>query len=242
MQDFLKLANRQIALNKPIEKIKTSLGLHFKHEDERAWKDAQRVGYEEIYPVYRQGSEFEWNEENTSDLQWGDLSAEDRAEFQIIIDYSEDESFISFSDWLGEAVITQEAQDAVFNEEGLLVTPAVPQITERVREFIPKDNYDAETDSFLSENTLEYDQTQTQIQLDQLTSKYPQFEIDTFWIQEQEARAYINDVLASTPFIDKLSEMRGIEKAVMIDKIIANSDALKVATSSILGAFQAKRS
>jgi len=79
----------------------------------------------------------------------------------------------------------------------------------------------------------------TQTTLDSLTADYPQFEKDTFWIQELEARAYIADELAVTPFIDGLCTARGIYKVDMVAKIIANADALKMASASIVGAYQA---
>lgn len=78
----------------------------------------------------------------------------------------------------------------------------------------------------------------TQRALDALTSNYPQFEKDTFWIQEVEARGYLADLSYPTPFIDNLISVRDISKDDMVAKIIANSDALKVASAQILGQYQ----
>ena len=41
-----------------------------------------------------------------------------------------------------------------------------------------------------------------------------------------------------TPFIDNLCLNRGIEKSVMVAKILANSEALKLATAPIIGQYQ----
>ena len=79
---------------------------------------------------------------------------------------------------------------------------------------------------------------QTQFQIDQIAKGYPQFERDTFAIQESEANAYIKDNEAPTPFIDELCSSRGIDKDIMVAKILANAAALKLATAPIIGQYQ----
>ena len=79
---------------------------------------------------------------------------------------------------------------------------------------------------------------QTQCQIDQIAKGYPQFERDTFVTQESEASAYMKDNEAPTPFIDNLCLNRGIEKGVMVAKILANAEALKLATAPIVGQYQ----
>ena len=79
---------------------------------------------------------------------------------------------------------------------------------------------------------------QTQCQIDQIAKGYPQFERDTFATQESEANAYMKDNEAPTPFIDNLCLNRGIEKSVMVAKILANAEALKLATAPIVGQYQ----
>ena len=78
----------------------------------------------------------------------------------------------------------------------------------------------------------------TQFQIDQIGKGYPQFERDTFATQESEANAYMKDNEAPTPFIDNLCLNRGIEKSVMVAKILANAEALKLATAPIIGQYQ----
>ena len=48
----------------------------------------------------------------------------------------------------------------------------------------------------------------------------------------------MSDNQAPTPFIDNLCLSRGIEKDAMVAKILANAEALKLATSSIIGQYQ----
>ena len=78
----------------------------------------------------------------------------------------------------------------------------------------------------------------TQFQIDHIGKNYPQFERDTFAVQETEANAYVKDKEASTPFIDNLCSSRGIDKDTMVAKILANAEALKLATAPIIGQYQ----
>ena len=78
----------------------------------------------------------------------------------------------------------------------------------------------------------------TQFQIDHIGKSYPQFERDTFAVQETEANAYMKDNTAPTPFIDNLCLSRGIDKDIMVAKILANAEALKLATAPIIGQYQ----
>ena len=78
----------------------------------------------------------------------------------------------------------------------------------------------------------------TQFQIDNIGRSYPQFERDTFAVQESEANAFMKDSTAPTPFIDNLCLNRGIEKEIMVAKILANAEALKLVTAPIIGQYQ----
>ena len=78
----------------------------------------------------------------------------------------------------------------------------------------------------------------TQFQIDHIGKSYPQFERDTFAVQETEANVYMKDKEAPTPFIDNLCSSRGIDKDIMVAKILANAEALKLATAPIIGQYQ----
>ena len=77
-----------------------------------------------------------------------------------------------------------------------------------------------------------------QAEIKNIAKDYPQFERDTFAAQESEANAYMKDNEAPTPFIDNLCLNRGIEKSEMVAKILANAEALKLATAPIIGQYQ----
>jgi len=78
----------------------------------------------------------------------------------------------------------------------------------------------------------------TEAMVKSLVKDYPSFEIETFSTQEMEAKAYQIDNNASTPFIDNLCSSRGIEKDVMIEKILSNANTLKEVTAPIIGMYQ----
>ena len=63
-------------------------------------------------------------------------------------------------------------------------------------------------------------------------------ERDSFAVQETEANAYVKDKEASTPFIDNLCLNRGIDKGIMVAKILANAEALKLVTAPSIGQYQ----
>ena len=77
-----------------------------------------------------------------------------------------------------------------------------------------------------------------QAEIKNIVKDYPQFEVDTFATQESEANAYMKDKEASTPFIDNICLNRGIDKGIMVAKILANAEALKLATAPIIGQYQ----
>ena len=71
-----------------------------------------------------------------------------------------------------------------------------------------------------------------------LTSAIPTSEISTWTKQEQEARAYLLDSNASTPFIDAICLARECEKSYLVRKIIEKADAYAVAVGTLTGVRQ----
>lgn len=102
--------------------------------------------------------------------------------------------------------------------------------------------YDIDTKNQTKEDNqtaIQNAQKKMQEDIESLTADYPQAEKDTFWIQELEAKAYTDDNTASTPFIENLATSRGISKAELVTKILANAQNLKNATAVKLGEYQA---
>lgn len=71
-----------------------------------------------------------------------------------------------------------------------------------------------------------------------LTPTYPDDERLTFDKQEAEARAWLADNSASTPFVDALSAGRQMDKAELVSRIIAKADAFALASGSLTGQRQ----
>lgn len=71
-----------------------------------------------------------------------------------------------------------------------------------------------------------------------LTPTYPDDERLTFDKQEQEARTWLADNSASTPFVDALSAGRQMEKEELVSRIIAKANAFALASGSLTGQRQ----
>ena len=71
-----------------------------------------------------------------------------------------------------------------------------------------------------------------------LVATYPQTELMTFDKQEKEARSWDADNAAATPFLDGLALARGIDKAELVRRVIAKSDAFQAAVATLTGLRQ----
>ena len=71
-----------------------------------------------------------------------------------------------------------------------------------------------------------------------LTSSVPTSEISTWTKQESEARAYLLDSNASTPFIDAICLARDCDKSYLVDKIIKKADAYTAVVGRLTGVRQ----
>ena len=71
-----------------------------------------------------------------------------------------------------------------------------------------------------------------------LVNTYPPTELLTFDKQEAEARAYLDDASASTPFLSGLAAARGITLDDLVRRVIAKSDAFAVVVASLTGQRQ----
>lgn len=74
-----------------------------------------------------------------------------------------------------------------------------------------------------------------------LTAGYPDTEIASWPKQEAEARKWLVDNAASTPWIDNAASSRGIPKAQFINLVIANADALAPIHGQLSGKRQSLR-
>lgn len=68
-----------------------------------------------------------------------------------------------------------------------------------------------------------------------LVAGYPENEQKTFAKQEDEARAYMTNPANATPMIDALAATRGIDKGVLVSRIIAKADLFAQYSGAVIG-------
>ena len=76
---------------------------------------------------------------------------------------------------------------------------------------------------------------QFQIEARQIVAGYTQEEIDTFPVQEQEAKAYTADPTSPTPMIDAIISESGESKTELVARILAKSNAFRTSVGKALG-------
>jgi hypothetical protein len=74
-----------------------------------------------------------------------------------------------------------------------------------------------------------------QIEARQIVKDYTQEEIDTFPVQEEEAKSYIADNTSPTPMIDAIISESGEDKAELVSRIITKSNAFRASVGKALG-------
>jgi hypothetical protein len=120
------------------------------------------------------------------------------------------------------------------------VTPERYQYVEGV--FSEVETWQAEYDAKLSADTkakAELDiRVEASRQLLALSTPYLAEERETWMIQEAEARAYLVNNTSPCPMVTAMATTRGITVELMVQKIIENSDAFKLAAGQILGQQQ----
>ncbi len=71
-----------------------------------------------------------------------------------------------------------------------------------------------------------------------LLAKYPQREVDTFYKQLEEAKAYIADNTASVPFIKALAAERNLSVSEMANRIVTKDADFTLASGQLTGKRQ----
>ena len=72
-----------------------------------------------------------------------------------------------------------------------------------------------------------------------LLAGYPQTEIESFYRQEKEALAWVNDKNSDTPMLKQVARVRGVPFEVLVEKVIAKASQFAVAIGVIIGQRQA---
>lgn len=72
-----------------------------------------------------------------------------------------------------------------------------------------------------------------------LLAGYPQTEIESFYRQEKEALAWVNDKNSDTPMLKQVARVRGVPFEVLVEKVIEKASQFAVAIGLIIGQRQA---
>ena len=74
--------------------------------------------------------------------------------------------------------------------------------------------------------------------LDNILATYPSSEVLSWDKQEQEARNWLLDDSTPTPLLDGIAASRGIDKALLVQKVIEKADAFAALSGAIFGKRQ----
>ncbi len=258
-----------------IAKAKVSIKELLLQEDKDKFYADMRGVYSELYPQYRPFKDEDeqqeyWKAYRDSEDALADKDgiAKEQVGIQefdkwvklapqvVVIDYSEDENYLSFEDFKNETKVITEAvyysyEEYVDKAEELNVVVVDEEeysevrqvkdeeVTEPIRGYVAVDVTDRVNEyGPLKVKAAEIVEKKYQSQADALVAGYSKFEIESFGIQEAEANAYILDNDAPTPMLDALVAARELDKGVLISKVIEKAGLFKIAIGTLLGAKQ----
>lgn len=79
---------------------------------------------------------------------------------------------------------------------------------------------------------------QSQVAANTLTYDYPEFEMQTWAMQEREALAWQSNNAALTPSVDIIAAQRGIDRVIILPRILAHAEAKLNTASKLAGERQ----
>ena len=140
-----KQLTRMIEKGKPLSVIRKKVEALALAEDKRAFDVAIRDEYYALFPTYRDATEEERLAEyvlysemveatNATLVEYADFIAD-----KVLVDYSEDETYLTLQEYMDETRVVTEAVEATHDEDGMVLTEAVAEVTEQVRPYIAND-------------------------------------------------------------------------------------------------------
>jgi len=144
-----------------IDSAKALLTKHYNKEHKSAWLEAMRGEYDGLFPFSIEATFDEYLVHFDGDTP---LTSEEYQEttnkLMLIIDYSEDENYVAFNEWIKEVRVIQEAVEEVshLDDEGMKIIDVAyqPEVTELVRPYTPMTTEEvvAQVDSYIYTATL----------------------------------------------------------------------------------------
>ena len=189
----MKLAQEQIALGKPISKIKDSLDKAYKAEHRDAFYVAKREDYDNVYKLKEIIQETTVFDEV---LQKEIITTE-----VIGFDYLDDAP--TYEEYRDETTITQNYIEAIYDVDGItILTPEVLEVKAQVRPNVPQLQADVDT---LVNNTQELVDYQAKIAKEVINTSLGKLTVVTALGKEfdatLEARQNLADAILASGFL-----------------------------------------
>lgn len=214
-------------------------------------KDGGPREYDVLYPPFK-----------VEEVKLGNLVVSSKTVEVKYLEYSEEKEII-VRDEYGDIVIDEETgepliklepvlPDDIFVEDengnkelaeeyrGLPLRPAFDYyLKKKVKEFLSnEDNFKVNMEGYvdfikpilLKKVNIEFEKA-----MDTITGAYPEAEQKTWDIQRQEAIVYSKDNTVKTPMIDNIAESRGVDKEVLVNKILEKANKLDIVTGKAIG-------
>ena len=196
-----KQINRIIANGKPLAIIKKLLREEYLRLDRVKFDEAMRAEYDKLFPVFNIGEEVclrlldmpeKYNEIKEHFEIIGTNEELLTITYKIPIDYSEDENYVTFEEYKNETRVITEAVEATYDENGNVLTEAIPEVTELVRPYVGL------TDEELEAKADEY-----------IKSKYAELRANAYpAIEEQLDMQYKDSLDGGTRFKDAIEAVK----------------------------------
>ena len=132
MQDYRKLAGRQLASGRPLSKAKDSIRKYLLAEDSLKFYETIRAAYTAAYPVDREMVDTEKSQYLLNNPEKA-VTIGIQEYPMITIDYGD--APVIYTDYRDEVRVTTAEVSATFNSKGVELTPAVAEVTEMVRPY-----------------------------------------------------------------------------------------------------------
>ena len=139
-----KQIKRVIADGKPLAVIKRLIETELLKQDKASWNSDMIAEYDLLFPEYSEivaivtEDKHEHEALKKSDANVVITMVTDLGySYKRLIDYSEDESYKIYADWIAETRVVTEATEAIYDEDGMIVEEAIAEVTELVRPYTP---------------------------------------------------------------------------------------------------------
>jgi hypothetical protein len=137
---------RCIEANKPLAVLNKLIKEELLRQDRAKFDADIKAEYDELFPKYEEYKEliadapsdvFERDAEREFN-GWNFIKSDELYDYwDKPIDYSEDENYKTFEEYKNETRVIQEAVEEVLDEDGIILTEAIQEVSELVRPYIP---------------------------------------------------------------------------------------------------------